>query len=197
MACSTTTYGDGSGYRQRLRRGRVATWAATRIDDEGTVTEGLRGVVEGYFSTVQCGEILPLIGHLLYAGLGAACVGDCQHVLDAARYGVPPRLLSARSANPDLWAVVNRLLLDHGAFMPLVKVTAHASREAAVAMGTSARDWKGNSAADELCRSLARDIAGNDALANSLADRRAAYENVFRRVLFVAQWALRYGVQCA
>ncbi len=196
MSCERS-FGDGSGYRQRLRRGRVATWAVTRIDEAGTAVESLRGVVDGYFSTVPRGEIKALIAHLRHAGPAAVYVGDCQHVLDAARHGVPPRLLAARSANPDLWAEVDRLLRDHGAPMELVKVKAHASREAALAYGTSPLDWMGNIAADAHCRELARDIAAQDELANSLADRRAAYGRVYRRVIFVAQWALRYRPQYA
>ncbi len=162
MSSDVRSYGDGSGYRQRLRQGRVATWAVARINADGSISEALRGVVDGYYSTVPRGEIRALIEHLRHAGPNAVYVGDCQYVLDVARAGVPPQHLSARSPDPDLWAIVRRLLHDHGATMPLVKVKAHASLEVALDAGTSAQDRRGNSAADGLCRNLEKDIIAND-----------------------------------
>ncbi len=191
------SYGDGSGYRQRHRHSRVATWSLARTADDGAVSEHLRGTVAGFFSTVPRGEIQALITHLRHAGPGATYVGDCQHVLDSARYGVPPRLLLARSPNPDLWSKVDALLKDHGGPMALVKVKAHASLQAAVASGASADDWRGNCAADHLCRQLARSIADRRGAEDSLVDSRAAFLKVFQRVLFVTQWAFRYRPQLA
>ncbi len=197
MGYTGRSYGDGSGFRQQSRTERIATWAVVRLDDQGRCIEHLRGVVPGYFSTVPRGEILALLNHLLHAGPAGVYVGDCQHVLDAVRYGVCPRLLLARGKNPDLWAKVKVALEDHGTLMPVVKVKAHSSRNSALAMGTSAEDWDGNDAADRQCRQLARQIMERDSDSRQALDVKAAHGRVLSRLLFVMHWSFRYRPQFA
>ncbi len=197
MNSGVNTYGDGSGYRQQVRDSRVSTWAVIRLDDEGRPEQILRGAVPGFFPTVPRAELTALREHLRHAGPQAAYYGDCQHVLDIARQGVGPWFTSARSPNADLWRQVRWLLDDHGSTMPMHKVKAHRSRQAAILDGDLEQTWLGNQMADKACKELARDIARADDAPTLQAAARAEYRAVALRQATVMKWAFRARPQCA
>ncbi len=111
-------YGDGSGYNQSQVKHRVATWAIARRTgakaDGEDVYERLRGVVDGWFSTVPRGELQAFVEFLRHAGPGEEYVGDCSYVIEGARNGAPERLAMSRNINADLWKEVRRMIRDRG-----------------------------------------------------------------------------------
>ncbi len=195
------SYGDGSGYRQQLRCGRIATWSVVRlrVDQSGKLecAEALRGVVPGLFPTVPRAEIYALFQHLRHAGQGACYGGDCKHVIDTFQKGIEPYFTSSRCVNADLWRKVKWAQDDHGIPMGARKIKAHASREAAVEQGSTVEDWEGNRTADAHCKQLARAMA-EDGAADGIGVRtKVDYRRMVDRIVAVATWALRYRQQFA
>ncbi len=89
--------------------------------------------------------------------------GGCQYVIDGIRQGVRSGLTSSRSRHADLWRRLKHLFDDHGwQALDVVKVKAHRSKTQAEAEelmdDTTNGLWAGNDAADQLAKSLARDL---------------------------------------
>ncbi len=152
-------------------------------------------MVPGFFPTVPRAELTALLQHLLHAGLGAEYGGDCEHVLDAARDGVSPYHVSSRCLSADLWIKVRQALRDHGSAMPMVKIKAHITRQAALDGGGSEHDWLGNREADHQCKTLARGAAPVGPAPETVISNKAQYKEVLLRIMFVAKWAFRYRTQ--
>ncbi len=183
-------FGDGSGYRQRCREHRIATFAVVRLDGAGQVAQRLRGVVLGFSSTVPRAEATALIEFLRHAPPGATYYGDCKHVIDISAQGVAPWYVSSRCRSADLWRQVRALLRDREDPPQLVKVKAHVSRG-------QVEEWEGDRAADAHCKELARTLATADAAGANLIQARASYREVAVRITFVAEWAFGHREQFA
>ncbi len=196
-----TTYGDGSGFHQQVREARIATWSVIRLREsptgQMTRAEALRGTVAGLFPTVPRAEMTALLQHLRHAGPGAVYGGDCQHVLETAKSGVPPYYTSSKCANADLWRAIRTALHDHGTPMAMKKIKAHATRSAAVASGTLAEDWLGNHLADQHCKSLAKNMAAAQEEAGEGPEEKRTYRTTINHVTAVAAWAFRHRPQYA
>ncbi len=201
MGPDSTTYGDGSGYHQQIRDARIATWSVVRLrrSSSGQLVraEALRGAVAGLFPTVPRAEMTALLQHLRHAGPGAAYGGDCQHVLDIARSGVPPYYTSSKCANADLWQAIRAAMEDHGGPMIMKKIKAHATQGAAVANGTLAEDWLGNHLADQHCKSLAKHLAKTQEETDAGHMERKAHRYTIDHISTVAAWAFRHRPQYA
>ncbi len=201
MGPDSTTYGDGSGYRQQIREARIATWSVIRLRElpSGQLVraEALRGTVAGLFPTVPRAEMTALLQHLRHAGPAAAYGGDCQHVLDTARNGVAPYYTSSKCINADLWQAIRAALEDHGMPMTMKKIKAHATQSAAIANGTLAEDWLGNHLADQHCKTLAKNMANAQEGTDIEAETRQAYRRTIDHITAVAAWAFRYRPQYA
>ncbi len=191
-------FGDGSGYFQDQKRIRIATWAINRRtlgqgEDNGAGKyEGLRGVVQGWFSTVPRGELQSLIEYLRHAGMEEAFISDCRYVVEGVRHGVTNRLTDASNINADLWREVRRLIKDRGAIPIVHKTKAHRSRTAAAQDADDPlRWWHGNAAADEAAKSLARSIAQTDMRVKTTDDAHHRYRSLMVRVALGTAWAYR------
>ncbi len=191
------TYGDGSGFNQAEREGRVATWSAIRATRQANgkweATETIRGNVGGWNPTVPRGEISALIAHLKHAGPGNAYVGDCRHVIEGARDGVPDALVSSTSLHADLWREVRRLQADHGGPMPVLKTKAH--RTQAMAERDADDDighFHGNRLADQAAKSLARSIAEADPWAERQEHFNRTSVAILKRVAVGAALTLQH-----
>ncbi len=150
----------------------------------------LCGAVIGWFPTVPRGEIEAALNFILRARPGATHFGDCKYVIDALRQGVPPKLRSSASVDADLWRTVRRALGDRGNSFHYEKVKAHRSRAAAETEGeVSLTRWKGNDAADNIARGLARTMSTD---ADEGYRQRERYLDVLTRIAMAAAWALRH-----
>ncbi len=161
MCIGGPLYGDGSGFHQSDHLCRTSTWSLVRLDPsapmDGRRCQRVTGSVGGWDQTVPRGELSALIAFLRCSSAGAYFVGDCRYVIEGARGGVSPTLMSSLAADPDLWRIVDRLIKDHGSPPHLVKVKAHRSLTRASGEGeASVQDWFGNSLADEAAKSLGK-----------------------------------------
>ncbi len=197
MGRDARMYGDGSGYRQASLSGRVATWSVIRLGDEEGGEETLRGWLHGFFPTVPRAETTAIIKAIIHAGPNASYGGDCEHVLEAVRQGVPQHMTSSRCFNADLWREARRLLHDRGSVPDLVKIKAHVSASAAAAAGADLRDWHGNKVADDKCKSIAREEAEADREHSQAVALRATYRHTIDRIVFITRWSFRYRQQYA
>ncbi len=194
---SKEVYGDGSGYNQCQVKHRVATWSIARrrgaeADDEHGY-ERLRGVVDGWFSTVPRGELTALIEFLRHAGSGEAFIGDCAYVVEGARNGVPERLAMSRNVNADLWREVRRQVKDRGDMPEVHKTRAHRSWTAAVQDSDEPMEWwYGNRVVDGYAKSLARGIAEADARCKAASEAKQFHQTVITRVAVGAAWAYQH-----
>ncbi len=157
-------YGDGSGYFQDDVSSRIATWSIVRMadgGDDGMEVEMMRrGSIGGWCPTVPRGELRALIEFLRYGSLTATFVGDCRYVVDGVASGVSAKLRSSTSIDADLWRMVHSLICDHGAIPRVIKTKAHRSRtRAALDQDDGLHHWRGNQAADQAAKSLARSRA--------------------------------------
>ncbi len=154
-------YGDGSGQCQDQPLCRSATWSLIRLDAVSPFRSHpaafIRGSLGGWDQTVPRAELMALIAFLRHSAAGALFVGDCRYVIEGARNGVSPSLMSSHGAHPDLWIIINSIIRDHGAPPRLRKVKAHRSQAAAAVGGEEELlDWHGNSLADASAKSLSR-----------------------------------------
>ncbi len=190
------TFGDGSGYRQNMRDLRISAWASLRLSSSApiggeTVAEGARGLISGYFPTVQRAELYALVFHLRHEGVDGTYVGDCQNVIDTARNGVPDYHVSSRCLHADLWKEVRAEVMDRGGRVAIRKVKAHRSREQAEEAGEDARVWEGNQQADHSCKALAKSWAAADVRAASVAAAHVTAREIISQTITVATWAFR------
>ncbi len=198
-----TFFGDGSGYAQDSIDERQSTWAVALEDRACNVSASSpgssyrRGAIQGWHPTVPRGEVTAIIRFLDLAGVGSEYVGDCKYALDVIQAGVPPKFRSSGCADADLWRVAARALSQKGgsSSFTFTKVKAHRGRAQAESEGELAvRHWEGNSRADSLAKSLARDVV-------SERDRVAACEGVpfpggigalLRETAMGAAWAIQH-----
>ncbi len=188
-------FGDGSGYCQRDRDARVATWSLLRLrwdQDDWQKAEAIRGNVPGWDRTVPRAELTAYNTFLKHAGPGSTFIGDCKGVIDAATDGVPLAWTCSRNPNADLWREARRLQGDHDTLPAARKVTAHRSRRRAADEGEVAlRWWKGNHEADSYAKSLAKAAVEADGLEEASANHRADMTEVLKRVAIGAARQLR------
>ncbi len=195
MGVGEHSFGDGSGVRQQHRDCRIATWCVARVVDDGhggyTAGESLRGNVTGWYPTVPRGEIKAFIEHARHAAPGSCYWGDCKHVIDVIKDGIPEKWASSACANADLWAEARRLLLDHGGAMRAEKVEAHRSFSAAEAEGDlGIMTWHGNDQADCKARGLANYLAAGDARESIREQEAELHKHILRRMAVAAAWTL-------
>ncbi len=75
--------------------------------------------------------------------------------------------------------------------MPMRKIKAHKSREAAVLDGECEKAWAGNHLADKACKDLARELSQADDLPTRQASARDGFRKVAMRLAFVMKWVFR------
>ncbi len=191
-------YGDGSAIQGGDPAGGIATWSnikqiydhesqSARVEDMGA------GVVPGWFPTAPRSEILAYCNALSAMCLSFTYVGDCQHVIDIAKQGIPRQFVSSACFNADLWRRARFLLHDHGVgVVAHVKTKAHRSRTSAEAAGGDdpVEHWWGNRAADEVAKGLAKDLFEEEA-AKSDAQCRERNSRVMSRVAVAAAFTIR------
>ncbi len=189
------TFGDGSGYRQQGKETRIATWSVVRLnhDQNGTtVSERMRGLIDGWFQTVPRAELKALIEHLRHAGPDECYGGDCQMVIAGAQYGVAQKLCTSANVNADLWREVRRLQHDHGTVPRVCKIRAHTSWQEAQSLGPEAVHlWRGNHEADLHAKDLARKYATYEDNLDRIQRARASHIRVLERLAVATAWNLR------
>ncbi len=184
------SFGDGSGMLQEHAECRIATWSVVRLGTDGETTTGCavaRGNIGGWFPTVPRAELFAYIYHMSRAMAPGSYIGDCQQVVDAGMFGVSAHQRSAGSYHADLWREAYRLQQDHGPGLRVGKTKAHRSKSAAqTSVDDPLRWWKGNDAADEAAKSLARSLAQREQKACTLEDARGRCAQTLHHVAFAA-----------
>ncbi len=195
-------YGDGSAIQAGDPEGGVATWCITRqcydpVAQDAANIGANSGVVPGWFPTAPRSEIWAYIEALRCMCLSFEYVGDCQHVLDIARQGIPPVFTSSACFNADLWRQARRLLHDHGLnAVTHTKTKAHRSRTAAVTNvngdDDSVEHWLGNRAADAAAKRLAKSTFDGVAF-DERSRTRGRYSLLLNRVAYAVSTLLQHA----
>ncbi len=189
-------YGDGSGYHQRVRELRRASWAVVTMDaadehEPPPTRSRLRGGIGGWFPTVPRGELSALTALLRHAGPGATFVTDCQAVADGVRACVPATLTAASCVNADLWRAVSAGLRDRDEPAAIVKTKAHRSRAAARRDAVDHEGhWWGNGAADSHAKQLAYSMVVEPNLELQWSRHRSMVTAAVKRAAAGTAWAL-------
>ncbi len=184
-------FGDGSAIQAGDPECGVAAWSIVRQRYDAAAQDaecsGVNsGIVHGWFPTAPRSEISAYIDALSNMCLTFEYVGDCQHVIDIARQGIPLEFTSSMCFNADLWRRARALLHDHGVeAVAHTKTKAHRTKAAAEASDDGAggplEHWLGNRTADIMAKSLAKSTFDADAVA-ARAKARDWYSLVLTRV---------------
>ncbi len=179
------THGDGSGYLQDDIATRVATWSLIAMGETSGChqPQRIRGLVTGWQPTVPRAEAQAFVEHAKRAGPNSTYVSDCRYIVDTVRDDIPRERERSRDANADIWREVRRLRNDRDEPFTIVKVKAHRTRSRAeheAQEETDLLDWRGNQAADEYAKALARDAVQADG-----RDKEMDYESSITQQIII------------
>lgn len=184
-----TVYVDGSGLRGRCPVRRRCGFSAVILGEGGIILGCLFGALPGPLQTVPGAELLALLVVLRHAGVHLDIASDCAYVVDGINDpGARAKNTAGTSVHAALWLRVWDCIDDIGSHSISVrKVKAHSSLED-VTMGLiTARDRRGNQAADHYAKLGAR-LHPHD----SAVDRRAVKAAWSLRA--AGQWVAQLGV---